>query len=71
MRAMLWAGPGVLVLGMVSLCAPMLRDERNLVTGGIRSAGHGARNSEMVPQFAGGAMVLAGAGLLFAGKKRV
>ena len=71
MNALLWAGPGVLVLGVVSLCAPILRDARDVVKGGGRSIGLGVRHSEMVPPVAGGVMILAGAGLMLAGKKRV
>ena len=70
MKALLWTGLGVLVLGVVSVCAPVLRDGRDSVKVVGPSAGGEVRHSELVPVLAGGVMILAGAGLMFAGKKR-
>lgn len=70
MKALLWAGLGVFALGVVSPGAPALRDGRDVVKGVGRPGGGEVPHSELVPPLAGGVMILAGAGLMFAGKKR-
>lgn len=70
MRILFWVGLVVLILGVVSLVVPVPRTEREGFKAGGISIGVETRHSKRVSPIAGGVMILAGAGLMIAGKVR-
>jgi len=71
MRMVLWIGLGVLILGIVSLFVPIPRTERNGLKAGGMSLGIETQHSEKVPPIASGILIVAGAGMIIAGKIKI
>jgi hypothetical protein len=70
MQAMFWTGLVVLILGITSLLVPIPRSEQNGLTVGGMSIGVETRHSEKVSPIVSLAMILGGAGLMIAVKKK-
>jgi hypothetical protein len=70
MKALLWIGLLVLILGVVSLVVPIPRSERSGVNVGGVSVGIETRHEEKTPPVVSAAMILVGAGLMIAGKRK-
>ena len=70
MKALFWIGLLVLILGLVSLVVPIPRNEREGFQAGGISIGVETRHSERVSPIVGGVMILAGAGMMIAGKRK-
>jgi UDP-N-acetylmuramyl pentapeptide phosphotransferase/UDP-N-acetylglucosamine-1-phosphate transferase len=70
MKALFWIGMVVLILGIVSFVVPIPRNEREGFKAGGISIGVETRHSERVSPIVGGVMILAGAGMMIAGKRR-
>lgn len=68
MKPLFWIALVLLILGVVSLLVPTSRKERNGVTVGGVSIGIETRHDEMAPPIVSAAMILAGAGLMIAGR---
>jgi hypothetical protein len=70
MKALFWIGMVVLILGIVALVVPIPRNEREGFKAGGISIGLETQHSERVSPIVGGVMILAGAGMMIAGKSR-
>jgi len=70
MKALFWIGLALLILGVVSLFVPIPRNERDGVNLGPVSIGIETRHDEKAPPIVSAAMILCGAGLMIAGKRR-
>lgn len=70
MKALFWIGLVVLILGIASLVVPIPQKERAGVNVGGVSIGIETRNDEKAPPIVSAVMILAGVGLMIAGKKR-
>jgi len=70
MKALFWIGLVLLILGVVSLFVPIPRSERDGVKVGGVSIGIETRHNEKISPIVSAAMILGGAVLLIAGKKR-
>ena len=70
MKMLFWIGLVVLILGVVSLLVPIPRSEREGVKVAGISIGVETQHSEKVSPIVGGVMILAGAGMMIAGKAR-
>jgi hypothetical protein len=70
MKMLFWIGLVVLILGVVSLLVPIPRNEREGFKAGGISIGVETQHSEKVSPIVGGVMILAGAGMMIAGKVR-
>lgn len=70
MKALFWIGAVVLVLGTLSLFIAIPQRERHGVRAGDVSLGIETQTSEKLPPIASGIMMVAGAGLMIAGKGR-
>jgi len=70
MKALFWIGLVVLILGIATLVVPIPRSERNGVNIGGVSIGVETKSSEKAPPIVSAAMILVGAGLMIAGKRR-
>ena len=70
MKALFWTGALLLVLGLLSLLVPIPRHEREGFQAGDISIGVESRHEEPLPPIVSAAMILSGAGLMVAGKKR-
>ena len=68
MNVLFWIGLVVLILGVGSLVVPIPRTERDGFKAGGISIGVETRHSERVSPIVGGVMILAGAGMMIAGK---
>jgi hypothetical protein len=68
MKALLYIGLVVLVLGILSLFVPIPRSERAGIEAGGISVGVTTRHKETVSPLISGAMILAGAGMMIAGR---
>ena len=68
MKALLWIGLVLLILGIVSLVVPIPRHERDGVNIGGVSIGVETKHDEKVSPIVSAVMILAGAGLIIAGK---
>jgi hypothetical protein len=68
---LLWIGLVVLVLGIASLFVPIPRNEREGLKAGGISIGVETQRSERVSPIVGGVMILAGAGMMIAGKRKI
>ncbi len=70
MKALFWIGLVVLIAGIASLLVPIPRQEREgLKVGGV-SIGVETRHEEKVSPIVGAAMILGGAGMMIAGKRK-
>lgn len=69
MKILFWIGLVVLVLGLVSLVVPIPRSEREGFKAGGISIGVQTQYSERLSPIVGGVMILAGAGLMIAGRR--
>ena len=70
MRLLFWIGMTVLVLGILSLVVPMPRTERDSVKALGITLGVETRHDEKIPPAVGAVMILSGAGLMIAGRRR-
>lgn len=70
MKALLWVGLVVLLLGVLSLFVPIPRSERAGFEAGGVSVGVTTSRKETVSPIVSGAMILAGAGMVIAGRKK-
>jgi hypothetical protein len=70
MKMLFWIGLVVLIVGVVSLVVPIPRNEREGFKAGGLSIGVETQHSERVSPVVGGVMILAGAGMMIAGKRR-
>jgi hypothetical protein len=70
MKVLFWIGLVVLILGVVSLLIPIPHNEREGFKAGGISIGVETQHSERVSPIVGGVMILAGAGMMIAGKVR-
>ena len=70
MKALFWTGVLLLMLGLLSLLIPLPRHEREGFRAGDVSIGIETHHEEPVPPVVSAAMILSGAGLMFAGKRR-
>ncbi len=70
MKTLFWVGLVVLVLGFVSLVVPIPRTERQGIKAGDVSIGVETHSDEKVPPLVTAVMILGGAGLMIAGKRK-
>ena len=70
MKALFWIGIVVLILGIASLVVPIPRNEREGFKAGGVSVGIETQHQEKVSPIVSAAMILCGAGLLIAGKRK-
>jgi hypothetical protein len=70
MKALLWVGLVLLVLGVLSLFVPIPRKERAGIEAGGISVGVTPGQKEKVSPIISGVLILAGAGMMIAGRKR-
>jgi hypothetical protein len=70
MKALFWIGLVVLVLGVASLVVPIPRTEKEGVKAGGISLEVQTKHSETVSPIVSAVMVLAGAGMMIAGKRK-
>jgi hypothetical protein len=70
MKVLFWIGLVLLILGVVSLVVPIPRNQRNGVNVGGVSIGIETRHDEKVPPVVSAVMILGGAGLMIAGKRK-
>jgi hypothetical protein len=69
MKALIWIGIVVLILGLVSLVVPIPRHEREGFKAGSLSVGIETQHQERVSPIVSAVMILGGAGLMIAGKR--
>ena len=70
MKALFWIGLVVLILGIASLFVPIPRNEREGFKAGGVSFGIETRHEEKVSPIVSAVMILCGAGLLIAGRRK-
>jgi hypothetical protein len=70
MKVLFWIGLVLLILGVVSLFVPIPRNQREGVKVGGVSIGIETRHDEKVQPIVSAVMILGGAGLMIAGKRR-
>jgi hypothetical protein len=70
MKALFWIGLVVLVLGVLSLFVPIPRSERAGFEAGGISVGVTTSHKERVSPIVSGVMILAGAGMMVAGRRK-
>ena len=70
MKVLFWIGLVVLVLGIVSLFVPIPRNEREGIKIGDVSIGVETRQTEKAPAIVSAVMILGGAGMMIAGKRK-
>jgi small-conductance mechanosensitive channel len=70
MKALSWIGMVLLALGVLSIFVPIPRSERAGVEAGGISVGVTTRHKETVSPVVSGALILAGAGLAIAGRRK-
>jgi hypothetical protein len=69
MKALFWIGLVVLALGVLSLFVPIPHSERAGIEAGDFSVGVTTRHKETVSPIVSGVLILAGAGMMIAGRK--
>ncbi len=70
MRILFWIGLAALILGIVSLVIPIPRNEREGFRVGGVSIGVETRHEEKVSPIVSAVMMLGGAGMTIAGKRK-
>ena len=70
MKALFWIGLAALILGIVSLVIPIPRNEREGFRVGGVSIGVETQHEEKVSPIVSAVMILGGAGMMIAGKRR-
>lgn len=70
MKILFWVGVALLVLGLASLVVPIPQTEKQGVKAGGISLEVQTKHSETVSPIVSGVMILAGAGLMVAGKRK-
>jgi hypothetical protein len=70
MKVLFWTGVVVLVLGVASLLVPIPRRERAGIKAGGMSMDVETKYEEKVSPMVSSVMILGGAGLMIAGKRR-
>ena len=70
MKPLLWIGLVVLILGLASLVVPIPSSERQGIEAGGMSIGVEVQTEEKVSPILSAVMILGGAGLMIAGKRR-
>jgi hypothetical protein len=70
MKALLWVGLVLLALGILSLFVPLPRRESAGFEAGGISVGVTTQRKETVSPIVSGALILAGAGLIVAGRRK-
>jgi len=70
MKALFWIGLAALILGIVSLVIPIPRQEREGFRIGGVSIGVETQHQEKVSPLVSAVMILGGAGMMIAGKRR-
>jgi hypothetical protein len=70
MRALLIIGLIVLVLGILSFFIPVPHTEHHAVDAGDFHVGVNTHHDEMLPPYVGVGLIVVGAGLMIAGRKR-
>jgi hypothetical protein len=68
MKALMWVGLVLLILGIASLLVPIPRSEHDGVNIAGVSIGVETKHDEKVPTIVSAVMILGGAGLMVAGK---
>lgn len=68
MKPLFWMGAVVLILGVGSLFVPIPRNEKEGFKAGGVSVGIQVQHNETVSPVISGVMILAGAGMMIAGK---
>ena len=68
MKPLFWAGLVLLMLGLAGLVIPIPRNQRDGVKVGGLSIGVETRHDEKAPPALSAVMILAGAGLMIAGR---
>jgi hypothetical protein len=71
MKNLFWVGLVVIVLGALSLFIAIPHTERDGISAGGMSVGIQTQHSERVSPIVSGALLLAGAGMLIAGRSAV
>lgn len=69
MKALLWVGILLMVLGILSFFVPVPHSERHGVSFGDAQIGVTTHDEEKLPPAVGIALVVVGAGLMIAGRK--
>ena len=69
MKALFWIGLVLIVLGIASFFVPIPHTEREGFKAGSFSVGVETQHPETVSPIIGGALILAGAGLMIAGNR--
>ena len=70
MKALLWPGLLLVIIGLVLLFVPIPHSEKHGVKAGDVSFGVETRTQERVPPILCGVMIVVGAGLMVAGRSR-
>jgi hypothetical protein len=70
MKPLFWLGLVLLILGVASLLIPIPRNQRDGVKVGGIAIGIETSHDEKAPPAVSAAMILAGAGLMIAGRSR-
>ena len=70
MKVLFWLGLVVLLLGLVSLIVPIPRTEKEGVKAGGISLEVQTKHSETVSPIVSAVMILGGAGMMIAGKRK-
>jgi hypothetical protein len=70
MKPLFWVGLVLLILGVATLLIPIPRSQRDGVKVGGLSIGVETRHDEKAPPVVSAVMILAGAGLMIAGRSK-
>jgi hypothetical protein len=70
LKALFWIGLAVMLIGIALLFIPIPHSEREGVKLGGLSVGVETRHDEKLPPLVGAIIIVAGAGLMIAGKRK-